>query len=150
MQARITTIHVPYKGGAPAVAGLLAGELDYAAPGVSTALALINASRVRAIAVTSANATPRLPNVPPISSLLPGYDGLEFHGLHAPPKTPRHIVMKVQQEVAKVLRRPDVRERLDGLAMDVVASTPGEFDVFIRKQIETWTAVGRAANIRAD
>lgn len=150
LKAGISTAHIPYKGGAPALAGMLSGEVDYALPGVSTALPLLSAGRLRALAVTSANATPRLPNVPPISSVLPGYEALEFHGLHAPSKTPGHIIAKLQQEVAKVLRRPEVKERLDGLAMDVVASTPGEFTVFIKRQIETWAAVGRAANIRAD
>ena len=150
MRAGISTVHIPYKGGAPALAGLLAGEVDYVLPGVSTALPLLVAGRIRALGVTSANATPRLPNVPPISSVLPGYEALEFHGLHAPAKTPRRIIVKLQQEVAKVLRRPEVKERLDGLAMDVSASTPEEFTAFIRKQIDTWTAVGRAANVRAD
>lgn len=144
------TIHVPYKGGAPALSGLLAAEVDYAMIAISTALAQLGAGRIRAIAVTSANANPRLPNVPPISSVLPGYEGLEFHGLHAPAKTPKRIIAKVQQDVVKVLRRPDVKERLDMLAMDVAASTPEEFTAFIRKQIDTWGKVARAANVRAD
>jgi tripartite-type tricarboxylate transporter receptor subunit TctC len=88
--------------------------------------------------------------VPPISSVLPGYEGLEFHGLHAPAKTPPHLVAKIQRDVAGVLRRPDVKERLDVLAMDVQASTPEECAAFIRKQIDTWTAVARKANVRAD
>ena len=150
MRAGISTAHIPYKGGAPAVTGLLSGEVDYAAPAVSTALALLAAGRIRALAVTSANANPRLPGVPPLASVLPGYDALEFHGLHAPAKTPRPIVVKLQQEVARALRRPEAKERLDALAMDVVAGTPDEFTAFVRKQIDTWTAVGKAANVRAD
>jgi tripartite-type tricarboxylate transporter receptor subunit TctC len=117
---------------------------------ISTALTQLGAGRIRAIAVTSADASPRLPGVPPISSVLPGYEGLEFHGLHAPAKTPKHIVAKLQQDVAKVLRRPEVKERLDVLAMDIQASTPEECAAFIRKQIDTWTAVARKANVRAD
>ena len=149
-RAGISTVHVPYKGGPPAVMGLLMAEVDYAIVSVSSALAQLATGKIRALGVTSANATPRLPNVLPISSVLPGYEGLEFHGLHAPAKTPRHIITKLQQEVAQVLGRPEVKERLDGLAMDVFASTPEEFTAFIRKQIDTWTPVARAANMRAD
>ena len=150
LSAGIRTVHVPYRGGPAALTGMLGGEVDYVLPAISTALSLMSANRIRALAVTSANASPRLPNVPPISSTLAGYEALEFHGLHAPTKTPRHIVAQIQQEVAKALRRPEVKERLDGLAMDVVASRPEEFTQFIRKQIEIWTKVRRAADIRAD
>ena len=150
MRARINTVHVPYKGGAPAITGMLAGEVDYAAPGISTALGLLAAGRIRALAVTSAGANPRLPGVPPLASVLPGYDALEFHGLHAPANTPRHIVVKLQQEVARALRRPEAKERLEAVAMDVVAGTPAEYDAFIRKQIDTWAAVAKSANVRAD
>lgn len=150
LRAGISTVHVPYKGGPAALTGLLAAEVDYAMTSISTALAQLGAGRVRAIAVTSANASPRLPGVPPISSVLPGYEGLEFHGLHAPAKTPKHIVAKLQQDVANVLRRPDVKDRLDVLAMDIQASSTEDASAFIRKQIDTWTAVARKANVRAD
>jgi len=150
LKAGINTVHIPYKGGAPALTGLIGGEVDYVLPGISTALPLMSAGRIRALGVTSANASPRLPNVPPISSVLPGYEALEFHGLHAPAGTPRQIVVKLQQDIARVLRRPEARERLDGLAMDVVAGTTEEFTAFITRQIDTWTAVGRAANVRGD
>jgi tripartite-type tricarboxylate transporter receptor subunit TctC len=146
----VNTVHVPYRGGPSALAGMLGGEVDYVLPAISSALGLLSAKRVRALAVTSANASPRLPNVPPISSTLPGYEALEFHGLHAPAKTPRYIVEKLQRDVSTILRRADVKERLDSLAMDVSANSPEEFSRFIRKQIEIWTKVGRAANIRAD
>ena len=150
LRAGTSTVHVPYKGGPAALTGLLAGEVDYAMTSISTALAQLGAGRVRAIAVTSANASPRLPGVPPIASVLPGYEGLEFHGLHAPAKTPKHIVAKLQQDVATVLRRPDVKDRLDVLAMDIQASSTEDASAFIRKQIDTWTAVARKANVRAD
>lgn len=150
LRGGVTTVHLPYKGGPAALTGVLASEVDYAMTSISTALTQLAAGRIRAIAVTSADASPRLPGVPPISSILPGYEGLEFHGLHAPAKTPKHIVAKLQQDVANVLRRPEVKERLDVLAMDIQASTPAQCAAFIRKQIDTWTAVARKANVRAD
>ena len=150
LRAGLNTVHVPYKGGPLALTGLLAAEVDYAMTSISTALTQLGAGRVRALAVTSASATPRLPGVPPLSSVLPGYEGLEFHGLHAPARTPKALVSKLQQDVAAVLRRPDVKDRLDVLAMDIQASTPEECAAFIRRQIDTWTAVARKANVRAD
>lgn len=148
--AGTSSVHVPYKGGPPAVMGLVMGEVDYAMVSISSALAQLGSGKIRAIAVTRANATPRLPDVPPLSSVLPGYEGLEFHGLHAPAKTPKHIITRLQQEVAQALGRAEVKERFDGLAMDVAPNTPQEFTAFIRKQIGTWAPVARAANIRAD
>jgi len=150
LNAGINTVHVPYRGAPFALAGMLSGEVDYVLPAISTALSLLSANRVRALAVTSANASPRLPNVPTIASTLPGYDALEFHGLHAPVKTPQYVVAKLQREVSTILRRADVKERLDSLAMDASGNSSEEFSSFIRRQIETWSKVGRAANVRAD
>jgi len=150
MRAGMTTVHVPYKGGPPALTGLLASEVDFAMTSISTSLVQLNAGRVRAIAVTSANPSTRLPGVPPIATVLPGYEGLEFHCLHAPAKTPRAIVAQLQRDVAKALQRPEVKERLDGLAMDIRATTTEEATAFIKQQIDTWTAVARKANVRAD
>jgi tripartite-type tricarboxylate transporter receptor subunit TctC len=150
LTAQIDAVPVHYRGGAPSLVGVIGAEVDYTMLSVSTALPQLEAGRVRALAVTSANAISRLPNVPPISSVLPGYEALALHGLHAPANTPKAIVAKLYQEAAKALRRPEVKERFDGLAMDVSASTPEEFTAFIRKQIETWTVVARTANVRAD
>jgi tripartite-type tricarboxylate transporter receptor subunit TctC len=150
LNAGINTVHVPYRGAPLALAGMLSGEVDYVLPAISTALSLLSANRVRALAVTSANASPRLPNVPTIASTLPGYDALEFHGLHAPVKTPQYVVAKLQREVSTILRRADVKERLDSLAMDASGNSSEEFSSFIRREIQTWSKVGRAANVRAD
>ena len=150
LMAQISTVAVHYKGGAPALVGLVAAEVDYSMVSVSTALPHIAAGKIRALAVTSASANPRLPNVPPLGSVIPGYEAISLHGLHAPAQTPKTIVVKLYQEVGKVLRRPDIKERFDGLAMDVSGSSPEEFTTFLKKQIETWTAVIKAANVRAD
>ena len=151
LMAHITTTPIHYKGGAPALVGLIAGEGDFSMVSVSTALAQISAGKIRAIGVTSARPVARLPNVPPIGNTLPGYDAVSFYGLHAPVQTPARIVAKLQQEVSKVMRRPEVKERFDGIGMDVVAdNTPQEFTAFMRRQIDTWTKVAKAANVRAE
>ena len=151
LMANVTTTPIHYKGGAPALIGLVAGEGDFSMVSVSTALAHISAGKIRAVGVTSAKPVARLPNVPPIGNTLAGYDAVSFYGLHAPPQTPPQIVAKLQQEVSNVMRRPDVKERFDGLGMDVAATnTSQEFTAFMRKQIDTWTTVAKAANVRAE
>jgi tripartite-type tricarboxylate transporter receptor subunit TctC len=150
MRAGISTVHVPYKGAPAALTAVIASEVDYSMTSISTALTQLGAGKIRAIAVTSANPTPRLPGVPPVASVLPDYEGLEFHTLQAPANTPKQIVTKLQHDVAIVLHMPDVKQRLDVLAMDVQASTPEQCAAFIKQQIDTWTAVARKANVRAD
>jgi tripartite-type tricarboxylate transporter receptor subunit TctC len=100
--------------------------------------------------VTSAKATPNLPGVPPIASVLPGYDALNFHGLHAPLKTPAAIVARLNGESSRILKRADVAERLNGFAMDVVAGTPEQYRAFIQTQIALWAPVVKASGARAD
>ncbi len=148
--AGIKVIHVPYKGGGPALTGVLVGEVDYAMVAVSTALAQVGTGKVRALGVTSARPAASMPNVPPIASVLPGYEGLNFHGLHAPAKTPRAIVARLHDETTKILRRPDVHEKLTGFSMDVVASRPEEYRAFIKAQIAQWTPLVKASGARAE
>lgn len=150
MKAGIQTTHVPYKSGPLALTGMIAGDVDYVLVAPSTALAQLKAGRIRALGVTSASSNPRLPGVPPIASVIPGYEALEFHGLHAPAKTPKPIVAKLYQDIAKVLHQREVKSRLDGIAMDVAASSPVEFTAFVHSQIRTWAEVARVANIKVD
>jgi tripartite-type tricarboxylate transporter receptor subunit TctC len=150
MRAGIQTTHVPYKSGPLALTGMIAADVDYVLVAPSTALAQLSAGRIRALGVTSAKSNPRLPNVPPIASVIPGYEALDFHGLHAPAKTPQPIVAKLYQDIAKVLHQREVKSRLDVIAMDVAASSPAEFTAFINSQIRTWAEVARVANIRVD
>ena len=151
LMANVSTTPIHYKGGAPALIGLVAGEGDYSMVSVSTALAQLSAGKIRAIGVTSAKPVARLPNVPPIGNTLSGYDAVSFYGLHAPAQTPPPIVAKLQQEVSKIMRRPDVKERFDGIGMDVSpANTPQEFTAFMRKQIDLWSKVAKAANVQAE
>ena len=151
LMANVSTTPIHYKGGAPALIGLVAGEGDYSMVSVSTALAQLSAGKIRAIGVTSAKPVARLPSVPPIGNTLSGYDAVSFYGLHAPAQTPPQIVAKLQQEVSKIMRRPEVKERFDGLGMDVSpVNTPQEFTAFMRKQIDLWSKVAKAANVQAE
>lgn len=148
--AKIKVVIVPYKGGGPALTGLLAGEVDYSMVAVSTALAQVQAGKIRALGVTSAKPTPHLPNTPSIASVLPGYDALNFHGLHLPANTPAAIVSRLHGESTKILRRTDVTEKLDGFAMDITAGTPEHYRAFIAKQIEQWRPVIKSSGAKAE
>lgn len=148
--AKIETLHVPYKGGAPAVVGVMAGEVDSAMVAVSTAVSQLGAGKIKALGVTSATPSARLPGVPAISSLVPGYEGLNFHGLHAPAGLSAPIALRLSQEVYKAVRSPESKERLDGLAMDAAGSSPAEYDAFIRQQVKQWVPFVKSAGIRAD
>ncbi|MBC7780724.1 MAG: tripartite tricarboxylate transporter substrate binding protein, partial [Proteobacteria bacterium] len=103
-----------------------------------------------ALAVTSAAPSARLPGVPAVSSVVPGYEGLNFHGLHGPAGVPVPIVNRLADEVRRAVRRPEARERLDDLAMDPVGSSPAEYEAFIRRQVEQWVPFIRQAGIRAE
>ena len=149
-QAKIENLHVPYKGGAPAVVGVMAGEVDIAMVAISSAVAQLGAGKIKALGVTSANPSPRLPGVPAIASLVPGYEGLNFHGLHGPPGLPAPIALRLSQEVSKAVRSPESKERLDGLAMDAAGTTPAEYDAFIKRQVQQWVPFVKSAGIRAD
>jgi tripartite-type tricarboxylate transporter receptor subunit TctC len=148
--AGIKVVSVPYRGGGPALTGVLVGEVNYALIAVSTALAQVNAGKLNALGVTSAKPTASLPNVPPIATVVPGYEGLNFHGLHAPAKTPRAVVAKLHDETTRILLSPEVHEQLSRLAMDVVASGPAEYRAFINAQIKQWAPLVKSSGARAD
>lgn len=141
---------VPYKGGGPALTGLLAGEVDYSMIAVSTAQPQVATGKIRALGVTSAKPTPHMPGVPPIASVLPGYDALNFHGLHVPLKTSAAIVAKLNSESSRSLKRAEVAERLGSFAMDIVAGTPQQYRDFIKTQIAQWGPVVKASGAKAE
>lgn len=148
--SRIKVVIVPYKGGAPAMNGLLAGEVDYAMIAVSTALSQVASGKLRALGVTSARPTATMPNVPSIAAALPGYDALNFHGLHAPRRTPRAVIARLHDETTRVLRQPEVIRQLANIAMDIDAGTPEQYREFIRKQLDQWVPVVKASGAKAE
>ena len=148
--AGIEAQHVPYTGGAPALQALLTGEVDFTIQSVSVAQTMVGAGKVRALGVTNTTPVPSLPDVPPLATVLRGYEGLNFHGLLAPAQTPAPIIAKLNQEVTKVLQMPDVKKRLDEMSMDASPGTPEAFAAFLTRQMSTWTALVRSANIRAE
>jgi len=148
--AGIKTEAIHYKGSALSVNGLLAGDVEFSASSIATVKAQIDGGRVRAIAVSTATSVPGLPGVPPIGSVVPGYEAVTFHGLHAPANTSPAIVAKINRDVVKVMQSPDVKKRFAELSAEVSTTTPEEFAAYIQQQTELWGKVIRTANIRAD
>src|SRR5687768_10786095 len=148
--ARIKVVHVPYKGGAPALTGVLVGEVDYGMMAVATALTQVGTGKVRVLGVTSAKPSAMLPGVPPIASVVPGYHALNWHGIHVPAKTPKAIVAKLFEESTKILRRGDMQEKLQTLSMEIDAMPPDEYRAFIKAEIGRWAPVIKASGARVE
>lgn len=149
--AGIDIVHVPYKGQAPATADLLGGQVSFMFNNPITALPHIKAGKLRALAVSTAKRFPGLPDVPTVAeSGLPGFDVGFWLGTLAPAGTPRAVIAKLNAEMVKILRMPDVGERLAALGVEVVGSSPEEFARVIRADVVKWGKVVRDSGAKAD
>jgi tripartite-type tricarboxylate transporter receptor subunit TctC len=147
----INIIHVPYKGGGPALADLVGGQVQALFSIALAATPQIKAGRVRALAITSAKRSPVAPELPTVAEVgLPGFEVVGWFGWLAPAKTPRAIVNRLHTEIVKVLGTPDIRERLLSQSTEPVGNTPAEFAAFIRSEHAKWGKVIRDANVRVD
>ncbi|HKU69592.1 MAG TPA: tripartite tricarboxylate transporter substrate binding protein [Burkholderiales bacterium] len=151
IMAGIDIVHVPYKGGGAAVTDLLAGQVSMYFSTTPSSMPFVRAGRLRAIAVTSAQRSKIVPDVPTIAeSGLPGFEQSAWHGLLAPAGTPLAIVGKLSDEVIRLLKMPDVVERLAAQGVDVVASPPVEFAAFIKQDVAKYAKLVKTAGIRVD
>lgn len=149
--AAVNMLHVPHKGAAPAMASLLGGQITMVFPTLTLAVPQVRSGKVRALAVTSARRVAAFPDIPTMREA--GHatvDATSWFGLVAPAQAPRAILNRISSETAKVVKMPDVRERIESQHGEVVGSTPGEFSKFVSGEIANWTKVAKAGNIRAD
>ena len=127
--------HVPYKGAAPAIADLLAGQIHMTFDNIPVALPHIRSGRLRALGVTSASRSPLLPDVPTIAEAgLPGYEMTARFGLTAPARTPADVIARLNAEVVRALQTPQLKERFAGLGFDTVGSSPEEFNRLVASE----------------
>jgi tripartite-type tricarboxylate transporter receptor subunit TctC len=145
-------LHVPYKGDAPAITDLMGGQLAIALPTALAAVPHIKSGKLRALAVTSQKRIPSLPDVPTVDEALgiTGYEAVSWGGLMVPRGTPADVVDKMNVEVNRVLKMPDVAEKLTGLGAVVMGGTPEAFDTFLRAELVKWKRVADTAKIRLD
>jgi len=149
--AKISIVHVPFKGSGPALADTVAGHVPMMFDTIVTTVPQWKAGRVRPLAVTSKTRAPQLPDVPVMSDSFPGYEVTSWQSLLAPAGTPKPIVDRLYQETAKALKLPDVIDRLATQGGNqLVGSTPEEFAAIIRKEIALYAKVIRDANIRVE
>jgi tripartite-type tricarboxylate transporter receptor subunit TctC len=142
--------HVPYKGSAQGVIDLVAGQIQMLIGGMSSVMPHIKAGRLRAIAVTGVQRSPAVPDVPTVAeSILPGFEATAWYGLLAPAGTPGAITTRLHSEYAKALALPEVKQRLENLGFEIVASPPDVFGAYIKTEIAKWAKVVKASGAKA-
>ena len=151
-QAGVKMQHVPYKGGAPAMIDLVAGNVQLIFATVSTAIAHMKSGRIRTIAMTSAKRSDLLPGVPTVAEAgVPGFEVENWYGIAFPAGTPKPITAQVHREINRILALPDVKERLGNLGIaPFPTATPQEFGVYVRSEMKKYAELVRSAGITAD
>lgn len=151
LQAGIDIVHVPYKGAGLATTDLIGGRIPLMMAALPGAIPNIKSGRMRALAVTSIQRSPAVPDVPTIAeSGLPGYDVRHWFGILAPARTDRKRLDAIHDALVAVLRMPDVTEAYVRAGADPVSDTPREFDAYLRSEIARWTKVVRAAGVKVE
>ncbi len=149
--AGIDLQHVPYKGSGQSVIDLLAGQIQLMVSGMSSVMPHIKAGRMRSLAVTGGQRSSAMPEVPTLAeSGFPGLEATAWYGLHAPANTPKAIVTRLHGDIAKALKLPDVKQRLEGLGFDLVGSAPEAYDAYIKSEIVKWAKVVKASGAKAE
>jgi tripartite-type tricarboxylate transporter receptor subunit TctC len=147
----IKAVHVPYKGSAPSAQAMLAGESHTMMMTLVDALPHIKSGKLRALAATTINRIPEMPDLPTLAeTLTPGFDYIIWHGFYVPAGTPKDVIARLNRDVNTVLQQSDVRERLTGLGMQVRTGAPELLGDYVRGEIKKWTEVGQAANIKVE
>jgi tripartite-type tricarboxylate transporter receptor subunit TctC len=149
--AKIQMTHIPYRGGAPAIQAMLANETQLTLVSPVIASSFIQAGQLRPLAATSLQRSPVLPDLPTVNEQgYPGFEAVSWIGLLTTAGTPQPIIDRLNAETVAVLRKPDVRKRLDELGMKVEASSPTELGRFVSAQVAKWTKVAKDNNIVAE
>ncbi len=149
--ASISMTHIPYKGVAPALTDLVAGQVDVMFTGTSSASPYVKAGRLTALAVSSAKRQPAFPDTPSVAEAgLPDFDFMTWYGTVLPAGTPRNIVMRLNQEIAAALNQPDVKEKLSGLGVVGAPSTPEALGVFIKAEAQKLDRIVKVTGVKAE
>jgi tripartite-type tricarboxylate transporter receptor subunit TctC len=149
--ARLKMVHIPYKGTAPAMIDMIAGQVAAMAATVLTGMPHIRSGRLRPLGITSLARASVAPDIPTIAEGgLPGYESVQWYGMLAPARTPTEIVSRLHAEITGVLRQPEIKARLAADGADTVGSSPDEFTRYIQSELVKWAKVARDAGIQAD
>jgi tripartite-type tricarboxylate transporter receptor subunit TctC len=144
-------VHIPYKGGAPAMADLLAGQISLSFGNIPTVIEQVRARKLRALAVTGAKRTPAAGDIPTVAeSGVPGFEVSNWFGVSAPARTPAAVIDRVHAEIVRALRIAEVRSAFANAGADPVGSTPDEYKAFMQAEIAKWSKVIKAAGIKSE
>jgi tripartite-type tricarboxylate transporter receptor subunit TctC len=145
--AGLEMIHVPYRGGAPAVTDTVSGQCHLFFTAGTQSLEHVKAGRLKLLAVTEEKRSPFLPDVPTVGETVPGYEMTVWYGAFGPAGMPKDIVAKLNGEIARALFLPDVKKRMDDIAVEVASSTPDELGERMRRDAEKWGGIIRSMGI---
>jgi tripartite-type tricarboxylate transporter receptor subunit TctC len=150
-EAKINIVHVAYKGAAPALQDVMAGHVQMMFATAASVIPLIKAGKVRALAVTTPKRTALLPDLPTVDELgIKGFDATTWHGLVAPTGTPKDIIDTLNFATVEALKDPTTQEQLTNLGVDIIGSSPREFDAYIKSEIPKWTAVVKQSGAQVE
>ncbi len=146
----VKMVHIPYKGAAPATTDLLAGQVQLMFNKMLSAMPQVKNGRLRAIAVTSTKRSAAVPELPAIAETVPGYEASGWYAALAPAATPRELITRLNNDMNRVMKMPDVMQRLAGDGVEAVGTTPEQFGAYLRAEITKWGKVVKASGAKAD
>jgi tripartite-type tricarboxylate transporter receptor subunit TctC len=147
LMAKVKLRHIPYRGSAPALQGLLAGDVDVMFDNLGVSLPLVQAGKLKLLAVASPGRLPALPDVPTMAETLPGFEAVAWYGIVAPPSTPKNIADKINADVNEALRQPEVQDLLRKLSAEVFGGSIEKTSKYMHEEVDRWAAVIKSANI---
>jgi tripartite-type tricarboxylate transporter receptor subunit TctC len=148
LMAKVKLRNIPYRGSAPALQGLLAGDVDLMFDNLGVSLPLVEAGNLKLLAVASGQRLPSLPEVPTIAETLPGFEAVAWFAVTAPPKTPKNITDKINADVNEALRQPELQDRLRKLSAETFGGSVDKMTKYMREEVERWGNVIKAADIK--
>jgi tripartite-type tricarboxylate transporter receptor subunit TctC len=148
LMANVKLRNIPYRGSAPALQDLLAGNVDLMFDNIGVSLALVNAGKLKLLAVASPQRLPSLPNMPTLAETLPGFEAVAWYAFVAPPKTPKSVVDKINADLNEALRQPEIQKGLKSLSAEIFHGSAEQAAKYMHEEVERWSKVIKAANIK--
>ena len=148
LMAKVKMRNIPYRGSAPALQGLLAGDVDLMFDNLGVSLPLVESGKLKLLAVASANRLPTLPNVPAIAETLAGFEAVAWYGIVAPPGTPKSIIDKINRDVNEALHQRDVQDHLKKLSAEIFGGSVEKTSKYMHEEVDRWDNVIKAADIK--
>jgi tripartite-type tricarboxylate transporter receptor subunit TctC len=150
VMAKVKLRSIPYRGSAPALSGLLAGDIDLMFDNLGVSLPLVKAGSLKLLAVASSRRLPSLPDVPALAETLPGFEAVAWYAIAAPPGTPKSITEKINADVNEALRQPEIQDRLRNLSAEIFGGSPKKAASYMQEEVERWGKVIKAADIKLE